>query len=398
MRILLVHNRYQYPGGEDEVVRAEAEMLRTQNHDVETYEAHNNAIKGSIARLTAALQCVWSSTNQRSFCETLHRFTPDLVHVHNFFPLISPAIHHTAHNRGIPVIQTLHNYRLLCPAATLLRAGSICEKCTQQPYPFSAVRHACYRDSHVASAAVANMLLLHRAIGTWTSTVSRFIALSEFARRKYISSGFPEDKICVKPNFLANDPGPGPGGGDFFLFVGRLSEEKGVACLLEAWKTLRSQAQLIIVGDGPLAAKVREAAQADRAIRWVGFLKSAEVLELMGRAFALVFPSIWFEGFPMVLAEALAKGLPVIASDLGSMPEIISHGRTGLLSAPGSPLDLAGAVHWALCHREEVNAMRLHAREEFLSKYTAEINYRLLMKIYEYALPVTEAAPLLSAI
>jgi glycosyltransferase involved in cell wall biosynthesis len=398
VRILLVHNRYQQPGGEDGVVRSEAEMLRGHLHEVALYEADNDGIDGPLDSLKTAFRCLWSPRAQRSFCKRLRDFEPDVVHVHNFFPLISPAVHHAARRRGFPVVQTLHNYRLLCPASTLLRNGLVCEACTHEWYPVSAVRHACYRNSRAATAAVANMLVLHRLMGTWTSTVTRFIALSEFARRKFVGAGIPEDRISVKPNFLADDPEPGQGNGDYVLFVGRLSDEKGIACLLQAWKGLRAKPRLIIVGDGPLAPMVRDCASTDRTVQWLGFVNRSEILDLMGNAFVLVFPSLWFEAFPLVLAEAFAKGLPVIASNLGSMAEIITHRRTGLLFAPGSPLDLINTLQWAFDHRPEICAMRENARHEFESKYTAETNYRLLMKIYEAALPVLATARLASAV
>jgi glycosyltransferase involved in cell wall biosynthesis len=398
LRVLLVHNRYQQPGGEDGVVGAEADMLRRHLHQVEIYEANNDGIEGPLDRLKTAVRCVWSPRAERTFRKHLRDIEPDVIHVHNFFPLISPAVHHAAYKRGIPVVQTLHNYRLLCPASTLLRDGVVCEACTHEWYPISAVRHACYRKSHAASFAVANMLVFHRLIGTWTHTVSRFIALSEFARRKFVSSGLPEDRVSVKPNFLADDPGPGYGNGDYVLFVGRLTDEKGIPCLLQAWKALRSKPRLIIVGDGPLASMVRDFASTDRTVQWLGFLNRSGILELMGNAFALIFPSIWYEAFPLVLAESFAKGLPVIASNLGSMAEIVSHRRTGLLFAPGSSLDLANTLQWAFDHRSEVFAMRKHARLEFESKYTADRNYRLLLDIYEAALPALAAAPLASAV
>jgi len=398
VRILIVHNRYQQPGGEDCVVKSEADLLRGHLHHVAYYEADNHGIEGPLDNIKTAVRCAWSPQAQRSFCRTLDDVNPDVVHVHNFFPLISPAVHHAAHRRGIPVIQTLHNYRLLCPAATMLRNGSICEACTREWYPLSAVRHACYHQSHAATIAVANMVVLHRAIGTWTKTVNAFIALSEFARRKFVSSGFPEDRIFVKPNFLADDPGIGQGTGDYVLFVGRLSDEKGIACLLQAWKAVRSKFRLIIVGDGPLAPMVRESSGTDPTVQWLGYLDRSRILALMGSAFAFVFPSVWFEAFPLVLAEALAKGLPVIASNLGSMAEIIAHRRTGLLFPPGSPLDLANTLQWAFDHRPEVVAMRKPARVEFESKYTAENNYRMLMNIYRAALPDVAARPMATAV
>jgi glycosyltransferase involved in cell wall biosynthesis len=398
VRVLLVHNRYQQSGGEDGVVESEADLLGRHLHQVAIYEDHNDGIQGPLNSLKTAASCLWSPRAQRSFCKQLYDFQPDVVHVHNFFPRISPAVHHAAHKRGIPVVQTLHNYRLLCPASTLLRNGVVCEACTHESYPISAVRHACYRNSRAASAAVANMLVLHRAIGTWSNTVTRFIALSEFARRKFVSSGMPEDRISVKPNFLADDPGPGQGNGDYLLFVGRLSDEKGIACLLQAWKSLRSKLRLIIAGEGPLAPMVREFAATDPTVQWLGFLDRSRILDLMGKAVALVFPSVWFEAFPLVLAEALAKGLPVIASDLGSMAEIVSHRKTGLLFAPGSPLDLACALQWAFDHRAEFRTMREQARFEYELKYTAAANYRLLTNIYEAALQAMSAPRLASAV
>lgn len=398
MRILIVHNRYQQPGGEDGVVSAEADLLQDHSHQVALYEADNDQIVGALGGLTTAVRCVWSRPAVRSFRKLLFSFEPDVVHVHNFFPLISPAIHHAAHRLGIPVIQTLHNYRLMCPASTLVRDGSVCESCVNQWYPVSAVRHACYHKSRAATFAVANMLLFHRIMGTWTNTVSRFIALSDFARRKFVSAGLPEDRISVKPNFLADDPGLGPGSGNYVLFVGRLTHEKGIACLLQAWRNLRTNTRLIIVGDGPLAPMVKESADADQTIEWLGFQNRSRILELMGDAFALIFPSVWFEGFPLVLAEAMAKGLPVIASNLGSMPEIISHRKTGLLFAPGSPLDLVNSIQWAFSHPVEFSAMRAQARQEFELKYTAASNYGLLLNIYQAALPASVAVPLLSTV
>lgn len=394
MRILVVHNRYQQPGGEDAVVRSEAHALRRHLHQVALYEADNDEIQGPLGGLKTAVRCLWSPQAQRSFLQSLDEFGPDIVHVHNFFPLISPAVHHAAYKRGIPVVQTLHNYRLLCPASTLLRNGSVCEECTHEWYPVSAVRHACYRNSRAATVAVGNMLALHRVLRTWTKTVTRFIALSEFARHKFVDAGMPVDRISVKPNFLADDPGPGKGSGNYVLFVGRLSEEKGIACLLQAWKALRPKLRLIIAGDGPLAPIVRDYASTDRSVEWLGFLNRPQILDLMANAFALIFPSVWFEAFPMVLAEALAKALPVIASNLGSMAEIITHRKTGLLFAPGSPLDLASALQWALTHRPEICAMRENARLEFESKYTADTNYRQLMNIYRTSLQASGAAHL----
>lgn len=385
MRIMLAHNRYRQPGGEDNVVCAEADLLRSRGHEVSVYEVHNDSIEGKLNQAFTAIRCTWSRNSGQAFDKWLSDFRPDVVHIHNFFPLLSPAVHHVAHRRGVPVVQTLHNYRLLCPASTLLRDGHICEACTREWYPISAVRHACYRNSRTASAAIANMVVIHRLLGTWSKTVRRFIALSQFARLKFEQSGFPGDRLTVKPNFLAEDPGIGTGSDGYILFIGRLSEEKGIRTLLQAWKHVNSKRQLVIVGDGPLAPVVKEFTTADPSVQWRGYLSRSEVIELMGSACALAFPSIWFEAFPLVLVEAFARGLPVIASNHGSMSEIIQHGRTGLLFSPGSSSEMAASIEWAFDHPTELAGMRQNARAEFESKYTAEINYKMLLDIYEDA-------------
>lgn len=367
-------------------------------HEVELFEANNDGIDGLAGSVKTAISCLWSFSSQRSFVARLSRFEPDIVHVHNFFPQISPAIHYAAYSRGIPVVQTLHNYRLICPGTYMVRDGAACEACTHEWYPASAVRSGCYRKSRMASAAVANMLVLHRAMGTWKKKVSCFIALSEFARQRFAQNGIPASRITVKPNFLTDDPGQGRGGNNFVLFVGRLSEEKGISCMLEAWRALRPKSRLVIVGDGPLSSEVKEAMNLDQSIRWLGFRSRPEILKLMGEAIALVFPSLWYEAFPLVLAEAFASGLPVIGSNLGSTAEIVSHRRTGLLFTPGSPLDLAAALQWAFTHRDEFDAMREAARCEFESKYTADANYKALMNIYETATPASASSRLAAAI
>jgi glycosyltransferase involved in cell wall biosynthesis len=229
------------------------------------------------------------------------------------------------------------------------------------------------------------MLTAHRALGTWTRAVDVYVALTEFARQKFVQGGIPAEKIVVKPNFLRPDPGAGEGRGRYVLFVGRLTHEKGVDTLLTAWERLGERVRLKVVGDGPLAPRVAEAAQRSGGIEWLGSQPKDQVLNLMREAQALLFPSLWYEGFPMVIVEAYAVGLPVIASELGSMSSLIDHGRTGLHFAPGDPQDLAARVEWASEHPAELKRMREEARAEFEAKYTARRNYQSLMKIYRTA-------------
>lgn len=251
--------------------------------------------------------------------------------------------------------------------------------------PWPGVVHACYRDSRAATSAVAAMLGVHRLLGTWKREVDVYIALTEFARRKFIEGGLPADRVKVKPNFVHPDPGPGEGKGRYALFVGRLAAEKGVQLLLEAWGRLRSDVPLKIVGDGPLAPTVAAAARSTPSIEWLGPRPRSEVLDLMREASFLVVPSVWYEGLPMIVTEAFAVGLPVVMSDIGGLPELVEDGRTGLVFRSGDADDLSSRIEWALGDSARLRAMRVEARAEFAAKYTAERNYELLMAIYGFA-------------
>jgi len=392
MRILFVHNRYQQAGGEDGVVRAEVSLLRAKGHEVEVMEEDNDGIVRWMDAAKTALQCVYSIGSSRTIHEHIKRFKPDLAHIHNFFPRLSPSIHYACHEAKVPVVQTLHNYRLLCPEARFFRAGGICEECMGKSIPWPAVQHGCYRQSRVASAAVANMLAIHRACGTWDRNVTRFIALTEFARNKFIEGGLPGDKIVVKPNFVDPDPGMGEGNGGYALFVGRLSEEKGIGTLLSAWSQLAGGQRLKIVGEGPLAAMVKQATATLPGVEWLGALSKIEVRRLMADAEILILPSVCYEGFPLVLVEAFAAGLPLIASRLGAMEELVAEGDTGRLFAPGKAGELATLLEWAFSHPESVRAMRERARSIFINRYTAESNYSILSEIYRSVLAIDRQA------
>jgi len=252
--------------------------------------------------------------------------------------------------------------------------------------PWPGVVHACYRGSRAASGAVATMLTVHRALRTWTETVDVYVALTGFARDKFVEGGLPADKIVVKPNFVAPDPGPGRGGGGYALFVGRLAPEKGTETMLAAWDRLENSIPLKIVGDGPLRARVARAAATRANVEWLGHRPVAEVHALMREADMLVFPSEWYETFGRVAAEAFAAGTPVVAADIGAVAELVEHGRTGLKFRPGDPDDLAAQVDLALSQPARLRRMRGEARAEFEARYTAERNYPKLMEIYRRAL------------
>ncbi|MBW4575773.1 MAG: glycosyltransferase [Aphanothece sp. CMT-3BRIN-NPC111] len=381
MRILSVHNYYQIRGGEDESCEAEKQLLQERGHQVEVYEKNNDSLAAlSSARL--AFNTIWSAESYANLRQRFRKLPHDVVHVQNFFPLISPSVYYAAKAEGVPVVQTLRNYRLLCPNALFFRDGGVCEDCLGQPIPWPGVVHNCYRQSRVASAGVATMLTVHRTLRTWSQMVDVYIALTEFARQKFIQGGIPAEKIVVKPNFIHPDPGSGTGGGGYALYVGRLSVEKGIDTLLAAWERLQGKIPLKIVGEGPLANQVVEATARSPQIEWLGRRPMAEVYDLIGEAKVLVFPSKWYETFGRVAVEAFAKGTPVIAANIGAIAELIENDRTGIHFQPGDPDDLAAKVEWVLSHPDALAQMRREVRAEFEARYTADENYRRLMEIY----------------
>ena len=386
MRILLVHNRYQIAGGEDTVVHAEKSMLESHGHEVALLENDNAEISGGLGQLKAGMGAVYSQRGKRRVALELARFRPHVMHVHNFFPLFSPSIYSAARGAGVAVVQTLHNYRLVCPNALLFRDGHVCEDCVGRAVPLPGVVHACYRGSRLATAPVAAMLTAHRALGTWTNMVDAYIALTEFSRQKLTEGGLPAEKMFVKPNFV-HDSGPvGAGRGGYALFVGRLSAEKGISTLLAAWERLEGGMPLKIAGAGPMSEEVGLAARNLQQVECLGTVPKERVTELMRDATVLVFPSIWYETFGMSIIEAYAAGLPVIASRLGAMKSLVEHERTGLQFEPGNAKDLAAQVAWVIAHPREWQEMRRNARTEFEAKYTADRNYAMLLHIYEAAI------------
>ena len=378
MRILIAHNAYQQKGGEDSVVASESALLSSRGNEVAMYTRHNDEITG-MSRIALAGQTIWSSRTEADIAKWVADFRPDVIHVHNTLPLISPSLYHAADKAGVPVVQTLHNFRLFCPQAMFLRDGKVCEDCLGK-LPWRGVVRGCYRSSMMQSAVVGGMLVLHRALGTYRNKVTRYIALNGFSRQKFIEGGLPAERIVVKPNFVdvpACDEELRQGG----LFVGRLSAEKGIDVLLRAMDQVPTS-QLNVIGSGP-----EEAVLCSRAnIHKLGFLPRDQIFRHMQRAAYLLIPSICYENFPLTLVEAFACGLPVIASRMGAMAELIEDGSTGLLFEPGSAEDLAKKIAWAEANPEAMRAMGKHARNEYEAKYTSERNYKQLIEIYMEAI------------
>jgi glycosyltransferase involved in cell wall biosynthesis len=395
MKILLIHNTYQQPGGEDVVYEQERRLLQQHGHEVATYQRSNHEIEqfSMFERLGLVTRIISANDSKGEIRNILDTFQPDLVHAHNTFMMVSPSAYEACGQAGVPILQTLQNYRLLCPAALLFRDGHVCEECTEHGL-LRGVWHGCYRNSRPATAGVALMLKTHRERGTWSDAVSGYVVPTDFARQKFIDGGLPAEKIYVKPNFVDPDPGERSRPGDYALFVGRLSPEKGLSTLLGAWSRLSTSIPLAIAGDGPLRSSL-EAEVAKNKLHQVTFrgrLNSAETRAAMKGARFLVLPSLWYEGFPMVMAESLACGTPVVGSRLGAMQEIITDGRTGLHFTTGDSADLAEKIEWAWLHPAEVAAMGREARRDYEALYTPETNYSLLMAIYEQVLRTKSTA------
>lgn len=389
LTVLLVHNFYQKPGGEDRVFEVEGAMLEAHGHRVLRYTLHNDEVEG-MGRAALAARTIWSRPAYREVRELVEREGVDVVHVHNTLPLASPAVYYAAKAGGAAVVQTLHNYRLICPGALLLRDGDLCHKCVGRSVALPAVQHACYRDSRPATAAVVASISAHRAAKTYCRAVDRYIALSEFARELFIEGNLPADRIAVKPNALATDPEIGPGG-DYALFAGRLSKGKGLSVLLEAWASDPNLPTLKIAGDGELACLAREAAAQDPRIEWLGWTETDDLLRLMGGAACLVTPSMWYEGWPLVAIEAMGQGTPVVATNHGAFPEMIVDGVSGALVPRGDAVALAEGVRTLLADPGALPDIRRATWELFHARFTREINYRQLRGIYADALATAHA-------
>jgi glycosyltransferase involved in cell wall biosynthesis len=389
MKIMMVHNAYQEPGGEEIVFESEKRLLEQAGHIVIPYVRSNAELQNAslLDRIAIAPRMVWSSKTRHEFAAILGAQHPDIIHIHNTFMVISPSIYSACAERRIPVVQTLHNFRLLCPAASFFRDGSICKECVDQSL-LRSVCHGCYRNSRIATAGVALMLAFHRALDTWRASVTRFIALTEFAKEKFIAAGFPSDKFVVKPNFTDPDPCERVRAGEYAVTIGRLLENKGLRVLLNAWKKLPVQYPLHIVGEGPeraaLEAQARELQLSGISFR--GRLSRAAAIEAVKGARFIIVPSRVYEGFPMCIVESFACGTPVLCSRLGGMAEIVEDHLTGLHFNAGDAQDLASKVEWAWTHPLELAKMGRAARGRYETDYTAGKNYSLLMGIYQQAL------------
>ena len=387
MKILLVHNTYQHKGGEDSVFENEYQLLKNNHHQVAKLLFSNDNIHSVLDKLKVGISSICNTRSGKIFQQKIIEFQPDIIHVHNFFPIASPALFYVANKLNIPIVMTLHNYRLICPNALLFRANEICEKCIQKSFAIDGVINGCYRDSKIQTFALALMSYIHKKKNTWNTKVDQYIPLTNFAKQKILSSslGLQQNQLTVKPNFV-EDFGFDYEKEDYFLFVGRLSIEKGIDLLLEVFG--KNNKKLIIIGTGPLENQVKKASITHPNIIYVGFQQKDFIIQKLKKAKALIFSSVWYETFGLTIIEALSTATPVIAPNIGSPNEIIQDTINGLIYQVGDANSIQKGIETILENKEKYKQLCIHARKSYEDFYTPEKNYQDLLQIYKNAVSI----------
>lgn len=371
----MVHNYYQIPGGEDTVVANEKKMLEDNGHKVVLYTRNNNELKdmGILRKLLLSFTTIYNPRTARDIKRIIKEEDIDIVHVHNTLNLISPAVYYAALKMKKPVVQTVHNFRLLCPGATFYRHGHICEDCMSKGLK-CALKYRCYRGSFLQTLVCVVATKIHR----WTGIYGKinYICLTEFNKEKLLQlKGIREDRVFVKPNFVDRKSEIKTDRKEQFVFAGRLDKLKGIDLLLNAWKEMGNSApKLIVCGTGPMEEWCMKYVKDNNLnVEMNGFIPNTEVLEIIGESKALILPTQWYEGFPMTIVEAFSVGTPVICTDIGNCGCVVEDGKTG----------------WKFRSREglmDIIAKYSNITEsinlEFELKYTKDSNYAFLKKIY----------------
>lgn len=392
MKVLLAHNFYgsAAPSGENQVVDIERTLLESRGHEVMAFSRHSDQIRsqGIWGAIKGAAATPWNPWSAQAIRQAVASFRPDVVHVHNTFPLISPSIFHALAGTGVARVLTLHNYRLFCPAAIPMRAGRVCTDCLDTRSVLPALQHGCYRNSRLATVPLALNVALHRGLGTWTKQVDAFIALSDFQRQRMVAGGLPSERVFVKPNFYPGNPAVVQWAQrkPYVVFAGRLTAEKGVAALVRAWQLWGADApELRVLGDGDLRAELTDLARG-LPVRFMGQVSALAAQQQIAEAGLLVLPSECFEGFPMVVREAFAFGTPVAVSDIGPLPSIVQHGESGVVFEAGNPASLLREIRGAWTAPGVLPALGNGARAAFEAHYTEKSNYQTMIRIYQRAI------------
>ena len=381
--VLMAHNYYQVPGGEDTVFHNEVNMLEKNGHKVIKYTRHNDEIKdGVLSKLKLGIDTIFSFKTYKEVKKLIDENEIDIVHVHNTLPLISPSIYYAARAKKVPVVQTIHNFRLLCPGATFTRNSEICEDCISKGLGQS-LKHKCYRGSLAQTFIMYVMLKFHRIIGTYDKI--NYITLTEFNKKKLLNLVKVESKIYVKPNFVEKREQSERILDDYFVYIGRLDEIKGINFLIEAWKDIDENIELYVIGTGPEKEKIKKFIEKNniKNVKMLGFMQRNKIFDIIQKSRAVVVPSNWNEPFGMVIIEAFSKGVPIIASKIGSIPYIVDHNVNGILVDPGDKLKLKESINNIFYDNKLNKALGKNAYNKFNEYYTDIVNYNRLIEIYD---------------
>lgn len=381
-KVLMVHNFYQIGGGEHTVYKNEVNMLRENGYEVVEYTRSNDELKQSkLKLLLLPFTTIWSIKTYREVKKIIKEQNIEIVHCHNTFPLISPSVYYAARKKKVPVVQTIHNFRFLCPGAIFYRDGRICEECREKQNFKSALKHKCYRNSKIQTLVVTLMLKIHRRLGTYSKI--NYIFLTDFNRQKFDKLiDINGSNVFVKPNFVKNtiEVEAKSEVEKTFVFASRLEESKGIKYLLKQWLNLPKDYELHIYGDGPLEDYVKKEIKNIPNIKYLGFQKQGVIFEDMKNSMAMIFPSLWYEGYPMIIAESMAIGCPVLSSNLGNEGDIVSTSKGGVTFNPEMKNDFVNAIDEIVKNNKELRKNALLYYKDFLSK---EKNYTIQNNIYE---------------
>ncbi|WP_329286009.1 glycosyltransferase family 4 protein [Streptomyces sp. NBC_00691] len=394
MHVLVVHNRYSsaQPSGENRVVDEEVGLLRAAGHRVDLFERRSDdiAARSLLGKVAVPLLVPWNPASRAELTARLRADRPDVVHVHNVFPLLSPSVLAACADVGVPVVATLHNYTQVCPPGTLHRAGRQCTECVGSAASLPAVRHGCYRNSRLATVPLAVSLTVNRR--RWWSGVERFLCISSAQRDVLVRSGMPAERLAVKHNFV---PDPGTlrkGAGEQLLFLGRLAETKGVRLLMAAWDEVAAGGgvgvPLVIAGAGPLEPEVSAWAAGREDVRYAGLWDPEECRRAVARSVAVLAPSLAMETFGLVVAEAMAAGVPAVAAAHGAFVELVEDGVTGLLHRPGDPASLASRIRRIAAEPDRNREMGEAARRRYEKGFSPSVGLERLLEEYRTAIAV----------
>lgn len=392
MHVLVVHNRYNsaQPSGENNVVDQEVALLRGAGHRVGVFERRSDDIAGRSlpGKVAVPLLVPWNPAVRRELAARLRAERPDVVHVHNVFPLLSPAVLAACADAGVPAVATLHNYTQVCPPGTLQREGRSCTECVGAATPLPAVRHGCYRNSRLATVPLAVSLSVNRR--RWWSGVERFFCISAAQRDVLVAAGMPAERLAVKHNFVPDPDARRSGTGEHVLYLGRLAEAKGIRLLMAAWDEVAAGGgvgvPLVIAGTGPLEGEVTAWAAGRDDVRYVGLYDPEQCRRAVARSVAVVAPSTWLEAFGLVVVEAMAAGVPTVAAGHGAFVELVEDGVTGLLHRPGETASLAACLRRITAEPDRNRRMGLAARRRYEQGFSPAVGLERLVEGYRAAI------------